>query len=90
MINVSKYQVNNDENFPTILNNLIGKDYTLKLKVQMDNIIKKSEFYLVTDIMEGFLMEPYQQQQTTIPHPIESLEAQASSSKVLYEIINEI
>ena len=35
-------------------------------------------------------MEPYQQQQTTIPHSIESLEAQASSSKVLYEIINEI
>ena len=46
----------------------------------MDNILKKSEFYMVTDIMQGFYNGTYQQQQTTIPHPIESLEAQASIS----------
>ncbi|XP_017256632.1 replication protein A 70 kDa DNA-binding subunit A-like [Daucus carota subsp. sativus] len=84
LIGKTVYEINaegsKEEIFPTILNSITAKDYTLKIRVQMDNILKKSEFYMVTDIMQGFYNGTYQQQQTTIPHPIESLEAQPSSS----------
>ncbi|WOH05618.1 hypothetical protein DCAR_0625037 [Daucus carota subsp. sativus] len=84
LIGKTVYEINaegsKEEIFPTILNSITAKDYTLKIRVQMDNILKKSEFYMVTDIMQGFYNGTYQQQQTTIPHPIESLEAQASIS----------
>lgn len=49
----------------------------------MDNILKKSEFYLVTDIMPGILTEGHQQPQLSIPHPIESIDAQASKSTII-------
>ena len=49
----------------------------------MDNILKKSEFYLVTDIMPGILTEGYQQPQLSIPHPIESTDPQASKYTII-------
>ncbi|XP_017250878.1 uncharacterized protein LOC108221516 [Daucus carota subsp. sativus] len=81
---------NNDDSFPTILNTIICKEYTLKVRVQMDNILKKSEFYLVTDIMPGILTEGHQQPQLSIPHPIESIDAQPSSSACTNGIISTI
>ncbi|KAL1810597.1 hypothetical protein ACET3Z_027587 [Daucus carota] len=51
-----------DEEFPPILNNILGKVYTLKIRINSENVLKKSNYYLVTDIMEGLYLEGNQQQ----------------------------
>ncbi|KAK1366422.1 hypothetical protein POM88_041983 [Heracleum sosnowskyi] len=80
------FQIMNEGNkmevFPNIFHTILNKHYTVKICLTEENIHIKRNIYVVTDIMEGFYAEMIHEQQTSIPHPIESMETQPLGSSV--------
>ncbi|WOG81264.1 hypothetical protein DCAR_0100409 [Daucus carota subsp. sativus] len=58
-----------DDQFPQLLKTLQGKDYTFKLKVTADNIQKKNQAFVATNIMMGW---DYKEETVTEPDIIEN------------------
>ncbi|KAK1351309.1 hypothetical protein POM88_054473 [Heracleum sosnowskyi] len=76
------FQMMNEGNklevFPNIFHTILNKHYTVKICLTEVNIHRKTNIYVVTNIMEGFYSELIHEQQKSIPHPIESMESQVS------------
>lgn len=64
-------QGNKEDTWPDLCNEIVGKDYTVKIHITEANVVNKEQHYVVTDIMEGFDMENLNESaQQSYPHPI--------------------
>ncbi|KAK1401352.1 DUF223 domain-containing protein [Heracleum sosnowskyi] len=72
---------NKEDDWPQLLQSIENKDYTMKIKCIQDNIGEKQNYYVATDIMEGFNLEVLKQEgEERHPHPISYTEPQVSGS----------
>ncbi|KAK1372882.1 hypothetical protein POM88_029075 [Heracleum sosnowskyi] len=72
---------NKEDNWPSLLQTLENKDYTVKIKCIQDNIGEKQNYYVATNIMQGFNLQVLKQEgEENPPHPISYTEPQVSGS----------